>query len=175
MKTNKKNKILTGIMVFLIIVLAGITYAYFTADILGNDESSKNIVRSGDYSIEFDGTNNVSASKMAPGDTITKVFTVKNTSTKDISDTYNIYLDNYVNSFAPGEVTYGLTCTSNIGTCSGMGDTQLTDSNPGNLLSNTGMKVNEIHTYVLTIKYLETSSLQSKSGNLKFTVKVSAN
>lgn len=99
---NRRQKIIVSVTgIFLVLLLlAGLTYAYFLTRIIGNTNNKSISVNTANLSIAYDdGTGAVTASNFMPGDSISKTFNVKNTG--DTRGEYSIALLNVVN-----ELTY---------------------------------------------------------------------
>ena len=102
MKNNKK-KIVIIVVAILLLGCVGLTisFAYFTARSTGT--SNDNVVTSGVMELTFtDGPAITGNNNMAPGDSVTKTFTVRNTGT--VYAYYNLYLNEVVNKFKNEEL-----------------------------------------------------------------------
>lgn len=108
----KKNKsIIIGIVsIFLVmLVLIGLTYAYYRTRVIGNTSTEKSVsVKSEKLEIVYaDQSPNIIVSGAEPSETVyTKTFSVTNTGTEDV--VYNIKLDNKINTFIRTDWTYKL-------------------------------------------------------------------
>ncbi|MEG1995767.1 MAG: InlB B-repeat-containing protein [Bacilli bacterium] len=101
MEKNNKKVILTLSIVSaltLLLAVVGITYAYFTANVIGNDKASSMIVNTGTLSVDFIDGPQISLPNAMPGASVTKTFKVINTGTVPVH--YNIRWDKVVNTFA---------------------------------------------------------------------------
>ena len=108
----KKNKIviITSI-VALILIIIGITYAYFTANIEGVESVSTITTNAGTLEIEYsDNSNIITAENMVPSDKawITKEFTLKGKNTTELKMYYKINIVVEENTFTSGAITYSL-------------------------------------------------------------------
>ena len=93
-----KRKIILPILAGLItlLILVGVSYAYFSATITENNKT-ETVIKSGELNLIFTGTSEITAGDMIPGDSFTKTFTVENTSS--VKTSYNIYMEGITNEF----------------------------------------------------------------------------
>lgn len=168
-----KKRIITSMIAILLLIFAlfGITYAYFTAKVKGNTNDKSVDVSAGKLELTYgDGNGFIKVDKIQPGEVIkSKTFTVKNTGTGDI-DSYEVILENIVNELKYyNDLTYELDCKSDNGTCNGSSNTfPIYD---GSIVTNS-IKVNETHTYTLTLTYHETNLDQSDDMDKNIEAKV---
>ena len=168
-----KKRIITSMIAILLLICAlfGITYAYFTATVKGNTNDKSVDVSAGKLELVYkDGNGFIKVDKIQPGEVIkSKTFTVKNTGDGNI-DSYEVILENVVNELKYyNDLTYELDCKSDNGTCNGSNDTfPIYD---GSIVTNS-IKVNETHTYTLTLTYHETNLDQSDDMNKNIEAKV---
>ena len=94
----KKKKLLIPVIASLVtvLILSGVSYAYYSAKIKENNKT-ETILKSNELNLIFTGTNEINANNMIPGDSATKTFTVENTSNRAVD--YNIYMENITNEF----------------------------------------------------------------------------
>lgn len=85
-----KRIVITSILLLITIalVLIGMTYAFFSADIIGNEDATNNVIEAGILRIELEDTEVINIENALPGVSETKTFTVENTGT--VAITYNI-------------------------------------------------------------------------------------
>ena len=103
---NKKQKImLVSILLSTILLIAGVSYAYYSATVKENNKT-ETVIKTNELEIIFTGTNEITASGIVPGESFEKTFTVENVS--NIPVTYNIYLENITNEFDE-DLVYTLT------------------------------------------------------------------
>ena len=158
-------------MLLLIITLFGITYAYFVTKIKENKEEKSINVTTAFLELTYDdGNGSLIVDNIKPGVEIeTKTFSVKNTGTKDI-DSYDVFLDVISNELENyGDLTYILTCESDVDTCKGI---KSTFPKEDSVLITNAIKVNETQSYELTLIYKETYTDQSKDMNKKIEGKI---
>ena len=116
---NKTYKIILVVSLLSITVLvAGVSYAFFAANIVGNEDAELMKLDSGTIELTFVDDNTISLPNAKPGDSKSKTFTVQNTGTFDDDYTYNLfrkyteeskkYIDLYEKKYGPLEL-----CDSN--------------------------------------------------------------
>ena len=108
----KRNNIIKILLVsFITLILLSIfsyTYAFFSLQIEG---TGKDIVMStGDLRLEYKDETKLKFENAVPGDTISKVITVKNIGTKNVS--YSLYWGNLINTIDNYELHVTLDCKS---------------------------------------------------------------
>ena len=163
---NRKQKIIisvTGIFIVLLI-LVGLTYAYFLTRIQGNTNTKSISVTTADLKLTYgDGNGDIVAEKIQPGTTIdTKTFTVKNEGNATVNN-YAVYLEELVNTLSrTSDMVYTLTCTSNVSgkTCNGVNETTFPTQN--GLIVTNNIDVNETQSYELKVVYKEMNIDQSE-------------
>ena len=171
---SKKGKIIVSIsgIVLVMLILVGLTYAYFLTRINGNtNEKSISVSTAnleltyGDNSAEILGKDLV----LEPSDTEigTKTFTVTNNG-NDTS--YVVIIENVsvtkasdgsTTTFESNDFRYTLTCTKSDGTsCDGVGTQSVFPINGGVLVGNS-IKEGDVHTYTFKMWYIDTGIDQS--------------
>ena len=161
---NRRQKIIVSVVGIFIVLLAlvGLTYGYFLTRIQGNTNIKSITVTTADLKLVYaDGSANIEALKIVPGDTIgTKKFTVANEGNATVTD-YKVYLENVQNSFEiKSDVKYTLTCKSYekygetdqaiSGTCAGVEDATTFPTEMTVIATNT-IAVGITHEYELTV------------------------
>ena len=134
---NRRQKIIvsvTGIFIVLLI-LVGLTYAYFLTKITGNQNDKSISVTTANLALEYsDGTDVILTSEdtIVPGEfSKSKTFTVKNTGNATVED-YAVVIENVVNPLdRPEDMEMTLTCKSNVTgkTCDGTSGSLPNDTN----------------------------------------------
>ena len=153
----KKKKFLIPVVASLVtvLVLSGVSYAYFSAKIKENNKT-ETVLKSNELNLIFNGVKEISAPSMIPGDSFTKTFTVENKSNRAVD--YNIYLQNITNEFNK-DLVYTLTD----------GDTTLvserrlpvTNTNKSYLKAGISIDAKATKTYKLKIEFKYTTEDQS--------------
>ena len=181
---NRKQKIIisvTGIFLVLLI-LVGLTYAYFLTRIQGNTNTKSISVTTADLKLTYgDGNTQVLApdTKLLPSsDAIgTKDFTVTNegnskTSYVVVIEDVSITKDGATSTFESNDFRYTLTCTKKDGTnCDGVSSQSVFPINGGVLVTN-NIDVSDTQTYTLTLWYIDTGIDQSNDMRKTYNAKV---
>ena len=169
---NRRQKIIVSITgIFLVLlILVGLTYAYFLTRINGNDNEKSISVTTANLELTYgDGTNKVLTTTdpiIPSNDPIgTKDFTVTNNGNATVNN-YAVYLEDIENKLTrTSDLVYTLTCTSSVQnkTCNGKSETVYPNKN-GILVTN-NIDKDEVQTYVLTLTYKEMNEDQSTDMN----------
>ena len=160
---KKKTVILLSILGG-ILILAGLSYAYYTSGIIGSERTSTVTINSGDIEIVVDGGENITARDIVPSNspfaTKTITLTAKNTTALKTPYTIKLVVDN--NTFTNGAIKYSLTGEGEAETGELIADTTLEEINVTSYLGNgyftTGN--NLVHTYTLKIYFPDTGENQ---------------
>ena len=169
---SKKAKIIVSIsgIVLVMLILVGLTYAYFLTRISGNTNTKSISVTTAnleltysDNSAEILGEN----LKLIPSDTEigTKTFNVKNngddTSYVVVIENVSITKDEKTTTFESNDFRYTLSCTKKDGTsCDGVSTQSVFPINGGVLVGNS-IKEGDVHTYTFKMWYIDTGIDQS--------------
>src|SRR5574344_2471896 len=183
-EVNMKKKTLIIILVSFLAVcllIGGITFAYFVAQISGNESSTTITAGAGSMSLVVDGGNSIIATNMYPGPDAfaTKTFTITgtNTTSKTMYYTLNLVIDE--NGFAANNIQYTLTSTntSSNGTVASSIDTKTgITTGTSTIKLGSGSFTNgtsKVHTYVLNLYYPETNTDQSADMGKSFKAHIS--
>ena len=171
---NRKQKIIVSITgIFLVLlILVGLTYAYFLTKINGNTNAKSISVTTADLKLTYGDGNGIIAptSKLLPGTTLqSKTFTVTNEG--DSKTEYGVIFDKVFNELSrQQDLVYTLSCTSTIGNCNGVTNETIFPNGGGTKDNGTGYGIavtnsiekNAVHTYTLVVKYLEPNVDQSE-------------
>lgn len=84
----KGKKMYILLVISILFAVVGVSLAFFSLSIIGNDKAKNTKITTGDLELVFTDDNEVSLDGAFPGDSITKTISVKNTGTKEVS--YNI-------------------------------------------------------------------------------------
>lgn len=169
-----KKKIIISMcaIVLLVLTLFGITYAYFTSSIQGNQNDTSVDIGAAMLRLEYNGEDSyIEVTGLQPGETIeSKKFSVKNTGTATIKN-YDVILENLVNELSRYEdLTYELTCTSSDGKeCNNKAD--IFPKTNQVIVTNT-IDAGVTHSYVLKLTYEDTNTNQSIDMNKEISAKV---
>ena len=165
-KLNRSNKvkiIVIALLVFLV-AIAGITYAYFSIQIVGNDTASSLRLTSADLKLVYTDMQILANGEIEPGWSQTKTITVENQGTKTVY--YNLIWRELLNEIINDELTISMTCTSDRSgnTCPSFEKaipTKTTEATNVRIKNNISIDAGETHTYTVTITFIETNSLQN--------------
>lgn len=158
MEKKSKKGILIGITTLLLVmlILVGLTYAYYRTRVIGNTNQKSISVTSEKLELTYtNGNQIIGEEEIEPGDTLTKTFSVKNTGDDNVN--YSVFLENVLNEFVNKEdLVIAVTCESTlsdgtIGSCDGINDYQYPNSNE-KIITNS-INSGEIHNYTLTLTY----------------------
>ena len=166
---NKKVLIIF-LCAIILLVCIGVTYAYFTAIVKGNETAKGAVANTGTMAIELDGTTLVGAESIYPGATITTNFTVENTGTLPV--TYAItMIDVYNNFLNKDELVYSITSTNG----GGIKTETVAPSTNGKIISPIIIEPGVVQEYTLTIHFKETTGNQNSNQGRTFTGKIQIN
>lgn len=104
---DKKLLYITIIMICLTVML-GISYAWFSTIIEGNENAKKQYVQTGDLRLTYTDTNTLSIDNAFPGDTYEKIVSVKNTGTANAN--YSLVWHELTNNIINNELVIEGTC-----------------------------------------------------------------
>ncbi len=182
MNENRNNTLLLTVIgvATLLVAVIGASFAYFTANLYGQENSTTVTVGAGTLSIAYadgNGYLELTAEKIAPELTlasITKTFTVTGNNTTTAIMPYGIELVVQENTFTNNALTYILTSTNTDG--NGMvvppiDEVGLATGAAVVPLGNgyfSGVVSNKVHTYVLNIYFRETGVNQDDDKNKAF-------
>jgi hypothetical protein len=165
---NNHIKQLVLVISILIITLASFaSYAYFTADVQGNDTATNNVITTGNMEITYEDGNVIgTTNNMIPGDSIEKHFSVKNTGTVDT--VYDIYLNNIANTFnTKSDLVYEIVSTNGAN----INETICPDENT-KIVSAVQIGVGQTHNYTLRITFKNLDKVQDDNQDKSFSAKV---
>ena len=190
---NRNQKIIVSITgIFLVlIILVGLTYAYFLTKITGNTNTKSISVTTANLVLEYGENTNVvqGISNAEPGYSVEKIFTATNKGNSTV--TYGAALESIVNGLTRQEdLVYTLTCTSYLkegfslasngtitgtvdGTCSGVRtEKQFPSTSTMSVMTTNTIDTTHTHAYKLTVTYKEMGIDQSTDMNKTFSAKV---
>jgi hypothetical protein len=164
-------------VLIVLLLTIGLSYAYFSANITGGEESTTISVGGGKLSIVYNGGTNINANNIFPSNEpfATKVFTVTGTNTTDVDMEYNLSLIVVDNTFTDDAIHYKLIGTntdSNGEIVSDINQTSL-KTGPSNILLGSGRFIgntngNKVHTYNLELYFPDTGVNQNEDMNKIF-------
>ena len=190
---NRNQKIIVSITgIFLVLmILVGLTYAYFLTKITGNTNSKSISVTTANLVLEYGENTNVvqGISNAEPGYSVEKIFTATNKGNSTV--TYGAALESIVNGLTRQEdLVYTLTCSSYLkegfslasdgtitgtvdGTCNGVStEKQFPSTSTLSVMVTNTIDTTHTHAYKLTVTYKEMNVDQSTDMNKTFSAKV---
>ena len=167
---NIKIRIILVTMLILVTSIVGLSYAYFTVNISGNENASSIIITAAELKLIYNDVQIISGEYETPGWTETKTLTVQNVGTDDVS--YTIIWRDLINELANGELVISATCVATSGTCPNIPETvvptSLTEIHNVKVKEGISIAVGVTHTYTLTALFKDTGSNQNYNQNKYF-------
>ncbi len=175
---KKRNLIKIMILIVsLLLITVGVSYAYFTANITGGESTTTITVGAGTLSITYSGGSAITASNVVPGWSDTKTFTVTGNTAATATMGYTCTLVVQTNTFSAGALKYTMTSTNTgsngtimtaVSTPTSIGTSNISLGSG----SFAGPASSKVHTYGLTISFPDTGSVQNTDQNKSFTAYV---
>ena len=172
MKDDKKYIYVVAVLL-LVVVALGISYAWFSAIITGNDTAKNNRVVTGDLELTYTDTNEISLDNVIPGDSFTKEISVKNTGTLDVK--YNLVWQSLTNAITNNELVIEATCKrlnssgTVEGTCESISQTPVSSNTIKKKIS---IEPNITHEYTVKVTFIDTGEPQNYNKNKSFSGKL---
>ena len=176
---NRRQKIIVSVTgIFLVLLLlVGLTYAYFLTRVTGNTNDKSISVSTANLKLVYgDGNGIITGDKILPGTTLdTKTFTVTNEGNKTTS--YVVIIedavikntsDNTTTTFESNDFVYTLTCTN----CDNQIENETTLPLTRSILVSNIIEVGVTQEYTLIVTYKETGVDQSNDMGKSLTTKV---
>ena len=167
MNSNKKYIYLEVVALLLVI---GVSLAYFGITIIGNDTAKNNKIVTGNLELTYTDTTEISLENAFPGDTFDKVVAVKNTGTKETN--YSLVWTELTNEITNDELVVEATCKrlnssgTEEGTCGSIAQTPIKSMN---LKKNVLIEPNVTHEYTIKVTFIDTGEPQNYNKNKLFT------
>ena len=172
MKDDKKYIYVVAVLL-LVVVALGISYAWFSAIITGNDTAKNNKVVTGNLELTYTDTNEISLDNVIPGDSFTKEVSVKNTGTLDVK--YNLVWQSLTNTITNNELVIEATCKrlnssgTEEGTCESISQTPVSSNTIKKKIS---IEPNITHEYTVKVTFIDTGEPQNYNKNKSFSGKL---
>ena len=169
----EKKKLIVPIVASIatVLLLTGISYAYFSAKIKETNKT-ETVIKSNELGLIFTGETEINENSLIPGDSFTKTFNVKNDSNRAV--TYNIYMQNITNEFNE-DLVY--TLTDETGEV--VAETKAPDTNTEKtyILSDIEIGATSTKNYTLKVefKYLATPQNDNQGSSFKATLGIDSN
>ena len=167
-KIGRKQKvkvILISLLIFLMSVI-GVTYAYFSLNITGNEEASSVDMTTAGIEITYDAGPEITIEDIFSGASVVKTFSVINTGT--ITAYYDIKIDEVFGTFIKDELVYTLSGTNGGGNVS----ETIMPSNDGLLKAKISIAPGVTQTFTLTVTFKETGSNQNYNQTASYKGKI---
>ena len=165
---DKMTLFVTG-MFLLLIMTTGLSYAYFSASVKGNENAKDMVVEAGTLSLVYTDGPEIKVQNIKPGWSTTKEALVKNNGTLEAN--YNIIWQSLTNEVANNEMVISATCqrlnASGIveGTCESISQAPISDMTIAKRVS---IESGITHKYTFTILFKETNADQNTNQGKKF-------
>ena len=166
----KDNKILIGTaLVLLLLLTTGLSYAYFSTAVKGNDNAKDVVVNAGTLSLVYTDGPAINVQKIKPGWTTTKTVSVKNNGTLDTA--YNIVWQELTNTILKNELVLSATCKrlnesgAVDGTCESITELPVRAKR---IAKNISIESGFTHEYTFTFLFKETNSSQDYNQGKEF-------
>ena len=165
---DKMTLFVTG-MFLLLIMTTGLSYAYFSASVKGNENAKDMVVEAGTLSLVYIDGPEIKAQNIKPGWSTTKEVSVKNNGTLDTN--YNIIWQSLTNEVANNEMVISATCQrlnasgTVEGTCESISQAAISDMT---IAKKINIEAGITHKYTFTILFKETNTDQNTNQGKKF-------
>ena len=171
---SSKKYLYVGVVALLLVI--GVSLAYFGITIIGNDTAKGNKVVTGNLELTYTDTTEISLENAFPGDSFEKTISVKNTGTKEVS--YNLVWTELTNEITNNELVIEATCKrlnssgTEEGTCEAIAQTPVSNNT---IKKNISIEVGTTHEYTVKVTFIDTGKLQDYNKNKSFTGKLGIN
>ena len=166
----KDNKILFGTLIVLLLLLTvGLSYAYFSTSVKGNENAKNVVVEAGTLKLTYTDGPAINAQYIKPGWSTTKEVSVKNNGTLDTY--YNVIWQTLTNGITNDELVLSATCqrlnTSGTveGTCDSISQAPISDMTIAKKIS---IESGITHKYTFTILFKDTNANQNYNQGKEF-------
>ena len=166
----KDKKILIGTaLVLLLLLTTGLSYAYFSASVKGNDNAKDMVVEAGTLKLTYTDGPVINVQNIKPGWTTTKTVSVKNNGTLDTA--YNIVWQELTNTILKNELVLSATCKrlnasgTVEGTCEPITELPVRAKR---IVKNISIESGFTHEYTFTFLFKETNVNQNYNQGKQF-------
>ncbi len=161
-----KIKILALTIAIILFAVIGVSYAYVTLNVTGNEEASSMKVDIAQLELTFTDGNVVNISGIFPGTTVTKTFSVTNNTSN--ATNYDIKMSDVFTTFTEDELVYTLTSTN-----SGATKTEtIMPNNDGLIKAKVLIAGNTTQTYTMSITWKEKNDYQNYNSGATYHGKI---
>lgn len=169
--TDKQRNILYYLVVVIIIVglITGLSFAWFSATVSGNDEAKSDVVETANLSIVYENAQELKGINIMPGWSEEKTFTIINNS--DATAYYELVWANLTNTFVnKSDLVYSLTSTNGGRT---LRETMVPESGTNlSILKYISIEPGVTEEYTLTIHYKNLNKDQNSDQGKKLLGKI---
>lgn len=157
------------LVISILFTVIGVSLAYFSLSIIGNDTAKYNTITTGDLALTYMDSDELSLNGAFPGDSIEKIIKVKYNGTTEVN--YNLTWQELTNTITNNELVIEGTCKSfnsnneEDGECSDIAKKAVEE---GNIVSNVPIKSGYIHEYTVKITFIDTGKPQNYNKNKTF-------
>ena len=165
---DKMTLFVTG-MFLLLIMTTGLSYAYFSASVKGNENAKDMVVEAGTLSLVYTDGPEIKVQNIKPGWSTTKEVSVKNNGT--LGAYYNVIWQSLTNTISNNELVLSATCQrlnasgTVEGTCESISQAAISDMTIAKKIS---IESGITHKYTFTILFKETNADQNTNQGKKF-------
>ena len=166
----KDKKILIGTsLVLLLLLTTGLSYAYFSTAVKGNDNAKDMVVEAGTLKLTYTDGPAINVQNIKPGWTTTKTVSVKNNGTLDTA--YNIVWQELTNTILKNELVISATCKklnasgTVEGTCEPITELPVRAKR---IAKNISIESGFTHEYTFTFLFKETNESQNYNQGKQF-------
>ena len=165
---DKMTLFVTGIFL-LLIMTTGLSYAYFSASVKGNENAKDMVVEAGTLSLVYTDGPEIKAQNIKPGWSTTKEVSVKNNGT--LGAYYNVIWQSLTNTISNNELVLSAACQrlnsagTVEGTCESISQAAISDMTIAKRVS---IESGITHKYTFTILFKETNVDQNTNQGKKF-------
>ena len=166
----KDKRILIGTALALLLLLTtGLSYAYFSTAVKGNDNAKDVVVEAGTLKLTYTDGPTINAQNIKPGWTTTKTVSVKNNGTLDTA--YNIVWQELTNTILKNELVLSATCKRLNASGTVEGTCEPIDELPvraKRIAKNISIESGFTHEYTFTFLFKETNASQNYNQGKQF-------
>ncbi len=171
--TTKRRIILLVLSIAIISITTLVSYAYFVANVSGNDNAYNTVITTGEMTLSLNDGVEVGIENAIPGSSSIKTFSVKNTGT--IQTNYDVYISEIFSDFVDkNDLVYTLSSTNG---CPNNTESVImsVNSSHNKIVSSCSIEPNQEHTYTLNILFKDDNTNQDDNKGKFFSGKISVN
>ena len=178
-KQSKRTIIVLSVLLLIVLLIGGVSYAYYVAKVTGNESATTITADAGKMELIVNGGNSITADVFQPSSEpwATKTFTVTGTNTTNRYMPYTVNLVIDTNSFSNSAISYTLEAVNTSSNGLPADNVSITPiSGTSTIIMGEGYFSNgndKVHTYTLKMYYLESYTDQSADMNKTFNCHIS--